>query len=202
MHYTTTDMLTSSSLWLKHHQSISSAIEVGSRSIDVIEASKSVVLCDWVPMIVTTFTDVEALSLQAWTSMLLSILSYWGCGQVVHNIIYLCQLSHSKTLLSLLGIFRTINCFIDVNMHMHIILNAVGVCMTFTLNRLIHQPLVCFRSCDHRHSIRWKDAWRYNHCKLTITTYYVWRRCSKLKALFTCKAITMLFTKCILNCSY
>ena len=36
-------------------------------------------------MIVTTFTDAEALSLQAWTWMPLSILSYWGCGQVVNK---------------------------------------------------------------------------------------------------------------------
>ena len=36
---------------------------------------------------VTTFTDVEVLSLQAWTCMPISILSNVGCGQVVHTLI-------------------------------------------------------------------------------------------------------------------
>ena len=98
MQYATTDVLSSSSLWLKHQDlSFSSAIEVGSRSVDVIEASKSVVLWDWVPMLVTTFTDIEALlSLQAWTCMLLSILSYWRCGQVVY-IIMIVASSYSRS---------------------------------------------------------------------------------------------------------
>ena len=36
---------------------------------------------------VMTITDVciEDLSFQAWICMLISIVSYWGCGQVVHN---------------------------------------------------------------------------------------------------------------------
>ena len=39
----------------------------------------------WVIVSVTTFINIETWSLQAWTWMLISVLSYWGCGQVVHT---------------------------------------------------------------------------------------------------------------------
>ena len=52
--------------------------------ISVIETLKSAVFF-WVMVTVsmTTFTNVRALTLQAWICMLISVLNYWECGQVV-----------------------------------------------------------------------------------------------------------------------